>query len=294
MVIIVKQIIIVGCGRMGGWFAERLASAGHRVLLYDSDVGRAARLARRVGGERVGSLSGLGGDGVVLLALPISEAGPVLGSATRMAVGRARFVEISAFKRPLVRYLRLARSRGHVVASIHPLFGPGQKDDRGTTTVHVARRSSEEDRLIRLILPNTRVVRMGVEEHDRAMLVALSLTHFAGLSAGVMLSRLPPPGVETKSLMALLTLVSVALGESESFYGDYAMRSPEAIRLFKSYAGLASRLARRLEKGTAFNDIARVRVVLERRHNLRRAYSSLYLLSRGDVGKTSNRRGPRR
>jgi len=285
---------IVGCGLMGGWFAERLASAGHKVLLYDSDAGKAARLARRVGGERVGSLSGLGGDGIVLLALPISETGPVLASVTRMAAGRARFVEISAFKRPLVRYLGLARSRGHVVASIHPLFGPGQKDDRGTTTVHVARRSREEDRLIRLILPKTRVVRMGVEEHDRAMLVALSLTHFAGLSAGLTLSRLPPPRVETKSLAALLSLVSVALSEPESFYVDYAMRSPEALRLFKSYVGLASRLVRMLEEGAALNDIARARRVLERRHDLRRAYSSLYLLSGGDVGKTSNRRGPMR
>ncbi len=285
---------IIGCGKMGSWFAERLRSSGHSLLLHDSVRPRAVKLARRVSGEVLGSITEAPEDSPTVIALPVSATGPVIAELARGAEGRLRILEVSAFKRPLSRHLRYARMRGHLVASIHPLFGPGQPDDSGTVTIHVDRASRSEDRLVRLVLPRTRLLRMSVEEHDRSMLFALSLTHFIGVSAGLALHRHRGQPVMTKSMSALLSLVAIALNESRSFYEDYPMRSPEALRVFRSYSRIASGLVGRLSREGGWGEVEAVMRGLVERLGLTDLYRSLYRSRGGVAGKTSYSRGVRR
>jgi prephenate dehydrogenase len=284
---------IIGCGKMGTWFAGRLRSTGHSLLLHDAVRPRAVRLARKVGGEVLGSISESPEEAPALIALPVSATGPVIADLARGAERRLRILEVSAFKRPLSRYVRYARMRGHLVASIHPLFGPGQPDDSGTVTVHVDRASRGEDRLVRLVLPRTRLVRMSVEEHDRSMLLALSLTHFIGVSAGLALHRHMAGMVETKSMSALLSLVAIALNESRGFYEDYPMRSPEALRVFRSYSRIVSGLVGRLSREGEWSEVEAVMQGLVERLGLRDLYRSLYRRRVGVAGKASYSRAGR-
>lgn len=270
------RFTIIGCGRMGSWFAERLAKRGADLLLLDQERRRAVDIAGRVGGRVLNSLNEIPPRAPVLLALPINSTVKVLGRLAKIKSQGLRIVEISSFKRPLMRQILYARRRGHVVASIHPLFGPGQRDDRGTVTIHVERASRGEDALIWSLLPRTRVLRMSWPEHDRAMLTALSLTHFIGVSAANLLSKVKPIKVETKSLSILLSLVSVSLNESSDFYAGYPMTSPEALRLFRRYGETVKELVEAFERGEAVKNVERVKRALETRYDLRNLYRRAY------------------
>jgi prephenate dehydrogenase len=261
---------------MGSWFAERLAKRGADLLLIDRERRRAADIAGKVGGRVVTSLDDIPPQSPILLALPIKATFEVLGQLAKIKSRRFRIVEISSFKKPLLRQIVYARRRGHVVASIHPLFGPGQRDDRGTVTIHVGRENRAEDIIVRRLLPRTTIHKMTWSEHDKVMLVALSLTHFIGISSAQLLSRTATMGVMTKSLEALLTLVSISLLEPTEFYTEYPMTNPEAIKLFKKYRDSVTELVEVLERTKAAENVSKVKRILSTRYDLDRIYKHFY------------------
>ncbi|MEM4288742.1 MAG: prephenate dehydrogenase/arogenate dehydrogenase family protein [Nitrososphaerota archaeon] len=270
------RFTIIGCGQMGSWFAENLARRGADILLLDRNSRRASLLAKRTGGEVLNSLRKIPRDRPLLLALPISEIGGVLEQLTNHGRPGLRIVEISSFKKPVIESVRYARRKGHIVASIHPLFGPGQKNDENTVTVHVERASRAEDTLIRMLLPKSEIRRMSWMEHDRAMLVALSLTHFIGVSAAHLLSMHGAIPVKTRSLNSLLSLISIAISEPNDFYTDYPMTHIQAIRLFKKYSESASRWLKMFKNARAASRIMKIRKTLQARYNLDAAYKRVY------------------
>ncbi|MEM2978095.1 MAG: NAD(P)-binding domain-containing protein, partial [Candidatus Hadarchaeales archaeon] len=58
---------IAGAGVMGSWFASLARTEGWEVYLFDLLPERARRVARRVGGQAVGTLRELGEKSEVLL-----------------------------------------------------------------------------------------------------------------------------------------------------------------------------------------------------------------------------------
>jgi len=272
------KFTIIGCGAMGSWFAMRLAERGAELALLDKDQGRATSLAQRVGGKIIKSLGQIAYDQPVLLALPVEAARGVLHTLVTRTRGGLRIVEITSFKGPLRGEIKLARRKGHVVASIHPLFGPGQRGDEGTVTVHVERATEDEDRLIKALLPGTRVVYMDLREHDDAMLVALSLTHFVGLSAAHILASKRRVKDQTPSLRTLLALISITLSEPDSFYEGHAMTSREAIALFKKYRDSVDEVIKVLERRRPRRFVYTIRRRVSNSYDLRGIYSSLYSL----------------
>ncbi|MEM0482955.1 MAG: prephenate dehydrogenase/arogenate dehydrogenase family protein [Nitrososphaerota archaeon] len=270
------RFTIIGCGRMGSWFAESLADRRADLLLLDQDRKRAVEVAERVGGRVINSLNEVTQDSPIVLALPIGAMAEVLDRLSKSKKRRLRIVEISSFKKPIWRKVIYARKRGHVVASIHPLFGPGQKDDRDTITIHVGRASRAEDMVVRRLLPRTTIYRMTWPEHDKAMLAALSFTHFIGISSAHLLSRMTPVKVMTKSLEALLALISISLLEPIEFYTGYPMANREAIKLFKKYSDFVAEFVDTLERGRAVQHINKAKRILSARYDLERIYRHFY------------------
>ncbi|GBC70791.1 hypothetical protein HRbin02_00562 [Candidatus Calditenuaceae archaeon HR02] len=264
---------------MGSWFAERLAKRGVDLLLLDKDRRRAIEIAERVGGQVINSLNEIPTGTPILLALPIDATIEVLDLLSKNMKRGLRIVEISSFKKPVRRQIVYARRRGHIVASIHPLFGPAQRDDRGTVTIHVGRISRSEDIIVRRLLPWTMIHRMTWSQHDKVMLVALSLTHFIGISSAHLLSRLVTLGVKTKSLDALLALISISLLEPDDFYNGYPMTSPEAIKLFRKYRDSVADMIYALERFNVANYVNNARRILSTRYDLDKLYKCFYAYS---------------
>jgi len=254
------RLLVVGCGQMGGWFARHLSSLGHSLELYDVDRNAAERLASEVGGRPIGDLRESGGGDGVIVAVPSRAARGALRELGSLPKRYGFVVEISALKGPVAGEVRRLRRKGMTVVMLHPLFGPRTKDLEGTVAVHVEPGDEEAERsVIDRILPGTRVITMGLREHDASVRYSVGLTHFIGLAAALALSRSAAEPLPTNSMGALMRLVEIALSESDSFYLDEPMRSAASMRVMRAFLRECERTLDLLERGALPSHLRRAR-----------------------------------
>ncbi|MCS7094427.1 MAG: prephenate dehydrogenase/arogenate dehydrogenase family protein [Thaumarchaeota archaeon] len=227
--------MLIGCGQMGSWFARRLSSQGHSLLLFDRRPEAVEGLSKEVNGEVLKGLEAVDGVDVVMLAVPVIEAKKALRELMRAGVRYAGVVDVSALKGPLMDAARAIRAKGITVALIHPLFGPKTENIEGTYTAHVEPGDLDrEEELIRSLLPGTTLLRMGWREHDKASALSVSLTHYLGLALAEVMagsSRTLP----TNSMRVAVRLAEISLQESSSFYDDLVMCSGTAMAALRRY-----------------------------------------------------------
>jgi prephenate dehydrogenase len=256
------ELLIVGCGKMGGWFARHLTGMGHSLELYDVNRKAAEGLASEVGGRAIKDLSESSGVRGVIVAVPISASKGVLRELGNRS-GDWRFVvEIAALKGPVALEVRRLRRKGMTVVMLHPLFGPTTRDLMGAKVAHVEPGDEEKERrVIEQLLPGADVIRIGLREHDAAVRYSVALTHFIGLAAASLLSRSRVRKLPTNSMEVLTRLVEIALSEPESFYRDELMRSPSSGKVMRAFLREGERLLGFLGKGSLDEVLRRLREV---------------------------------
>ncbi len=256
------EILIVGCGQMGGWFARHLSDMGHTLELYDVDRRAAESLASEVGGRALGDISESPRGGGVIVAVPVTAARGVLAMLGRRADNWSFVVEIAALKGPLAAEVRRLRRRGVTVVMLHPLFGPRTREVKGAPVAHVEPGDEEgERRVIEQLLPGAEVIRMTLREHDEAVRYSIALTHFIGLTAASLISRSKVRVLPTNSMNALKRLVEIALSEPDSFYRDVVMNAPSSKRVMRAFLREGDRLLGLLGQEPFYRNVRRLREV---------------------------------
>ncbi len=271
------KILIVGCGVMGSWFADFFARNGHKLYLYDVNKNSALRLSRKKYGVALSSLSKLPEIDGVLVSTPIREAGKVISNISRsLKVGKF-IIEISSFKKPIWKEIEEARRRGIICLSIHPLFGPGVRDLRGTSTVHVEPSEPvSERRILRKLLRGTRLVRMSLDEHDYAMGIAISLTHLVGLAFGSTLVKLGYTAPLTKSLSAALSLVAISYSEPASFYSEEVMYNEYSMLSYETFLREVRSFIEEHDSDKIIDRVMSVKEALGKRFKISKIYVEIY------------------
>jgi chorismate mutase/prephenate dehydrogenase len=165
-------LVIGGRGKMGGWFADFLASQGFRVNIADP----------------AGPLPGFGyvadwtGDALdydlIVLATPLSATPPLLFALARLRP-RGLIFDLGSLKTPLRAGLHALAEAGCRVTSLHPMFGPDTELLSGRHVIFIdlghAAALSEAQELFASTMAE-RVV-MGLDEHDRLIAYVLGLSH---------------------------------------------------------------------------------------------------------------------
>jgi chorismate mutase/prephenate dehydrogenase len=167
-----RALVIGGRGKMGGWFAEFLASQGFRVAIADP---RGAL----PGFDTVAEWQAdpLNFD-LIVLATPLSVTTPLLEFLAQRAP-RALIFDLGSLKTPLRAGLDALVKAGCRVTSVHPMFGPDTELLSGRHVIFIdlghpgALQEAQE-----LFAPTMaeRVV-MGLDEHDRLIAYVLGLSH---------------------------------------------------------------------------------------------------------------------
>jgi chorismate mutase/prephenate dehydrogenase len=167
-----RALVIGGHGKMGGWFAEFLASQGFRVAVADPKGGLP-------GFDTVADWQNDPLDfDLIVLATP-------LGITTRLLeflaqrVPRGLIFDLGSLKTPLRAGLDALVKAGCRVTSLHPMFGPDTALLSGRHVIFIdlgnqgALQEAQE-----LFAPTMaeRVV-MGLDEHDRLIAYVLGLSH---------------------------------------------------------------------------------------------------------------------
>ncbi|MDB6083654.1 MAG: chorismate mutase / prephenate dehydrogenase [Gammaproteobacteria bacterium] len=167
-----RALVIGGCGKMGGWFSEFLASQGFGVAIADP--------SGCVPGFE--SLADWQNDpldfDLIVLATPLSvTAGLLLALAERAP--RALIFDLGSLKTPLRAGLEALVNAGCRVTSLHPMFGPDTELLSGRHVIFIDLGNAAALQQAQDLFAPTMAERvvMGLDEHDRLIAYVLGLSH---------------------------------------------------------------------------------------------------------------------
>ena len=166
------RVGVVGGGAMGSWLRREFSSV-HEVAVFDVDRSR----------SDVGSLGELvEWAEVVVVAVPFWEVAGVLKSLAPLSSGRL-VMDIATFKEGVAEAYRLFPPDA-LVASVHPLFGPGAPSIRGQRVLVMevpGRRGAAEAFRFWAAL-GARVEWGDLERHDFYVSRTIALSYAVGLA----------------------------------------------------------------------------------------------------------------
>lgn len=172
-----RALVIGGRGKMGGWFAEFLASQGFRVAIADPQGGLA-------GFDIVADWPSDALDfDLIVLATPLSATADLLKILARRAP-RGLIFDLGSLKTPLRAGLDALVKAGCRVTSVHPMFGPDTELLSGRHVIFIDLGNSDAlDQAQELFAPTMaeRVV-MDLDEHDRLIAYVLGLSHAVNIA----------------------------------------------------------------------------------------------------------------
>ena len=164
-----RALVIGGAGKIGGWFAQFLASQGFAVEIADPAGGAGALKDWRS--------SPLDHDYIVVAA-PLGATNAILRELAERRPGGVIF-DVGSLKTPLRGGLEALRAAGLRVTSIHPMFGPNTELLSGRHVVFIDLGPGDALERTRALFAPTMVeqVVMSLDEHDRLIAYVLGLSH---------------------------------------------------------------------------------------------------------------------
>jgi prephenate dehydrogenase len=162
-------------------FTRLLLERGHTITLFNRDARRAQAVAERHGANHSISIKDAASGSDLILICASTEAVPGLIEEVRLHTKSDAIIsEIASFKAKTVPALK--RSGGPRPLSIHPMFGPDIATFQGETIAVVTVNDSvKEMETARALFPESKLISLDPEAHDRCMASILSLPYYMNL-----------------------------------------------------------------------------------------------------------------
>ena len=187
------RIAVVGAaGQMGKWFTRYLNSKNHQVVVFDNNRKSCKKLAQTLQVEFSGELKkAVHNAELVVVSVPMDVTPKVLKTIGPLSSEGTVIVEISSVKSRIISILRdISKTRNIIPVSIHTLFGPGtRKLDGKRVAIIPVMDAVVEMKHIRNLLPEADLIQVGVNRHDEAMGIILSLTYFMNIVFSAVVSK---------------------------------------------------------------------------------------------------------
>lgn len=211
------QLLVVGAGEMGRWFAGQ--SGADAIAFADRDAGTARAAAAAFDDARAIPLDSEETFDTVCLAVPMSAVPTAIEEHAEKATEAV--VDVSGEMRDSVAALE-AHAEGLEGASFHPLFSASNAP--GNVPVVTVREGPTIDRLrSALEAAGNEVFETTVSTHDRAMETVQAKTHTAVL-AYALASEEVDPRFHTTLSAPLSELASTLTGNTPEVYAEIQSR----------------------------------------------------------------------
>jgi len=188
-----KIAVLGGAGRMGRWFVHYFISRGHMIIISDVKLDEARAFAKATSLELAkNNIEAAKKADLIMVSTPIQVTPKVIHEIIPHVRKGTVVAEISSFKAHLLKNLaEITRiNMGILPLSIHPLFGPGTQKLEGKKIAVIPILNAEaEKKLVKELFPEASLIVVDAEEHDRAMALTLSLTHFINIAFVSILSK---------------------------------------------------------------------------------------------------------
>jgi chorismate mutase/prephenate dehydrogenase len=172
-----RALVIGGLGRMGDWLARYLDTVGYVVEVADPGPGES--LFSCTPEWQALSLD----HDLIAVCAPLRASSTILEQlAERRPPGL--IFDIGSLKSPLRDGLEAMRAAGCRIASVHPMFGPGELMLSGRHILFVDVGHTEATREARALFAHTAAecVELGLREHDEVMGWVLGLSHLVNIA----------------------------------------------------------------------------------------------------------------
>ncbi|NNM60978.1 MAG: prephenate dehydrogenase/arogenate dehydrogenase family protein [Steroidobacteraceae bacterium] len=261
-----RALVIGGRGKMGGWFADFLASQGFRVAIADPAGPHAP--FDFVADWRYDPLD----QDLIVLATPLGATAALLCALAERAP-RGLIFDLGSLKTPLRAGLGALVSAGCRVTSLHPMFGPDTELLSGRHVIFIDLGHREALREAQELFAPTMAERvvMGLDEHDRLIAYVLGLSHALNIAFFTALAESGEAAprmarLSSTTFDAQLDVASRVAAESPELYfeiqslNEYGGESLRALRdavdrlIGAVAAGDAAGFAAMMNRGRAYLD----------------------------------------
>ena len=189
-----QALVIGGHGKLGGWFAEFVASQGYAVTVADPSPAPLrpgpARFPRIDRWEDACAAGAPLAHDLVVVATPLGITETVLEAlALRPPTGLV--FDLGSLKTPLRHGLTALAAAGCKVTSLHPMFGPDTELLSGRHLVFIDLGHGGALREAQALFSATMVAQavMSLDDHDRLMAYVLGLSHAVNIAFFTALAR---------------------------------------------------------------------------------------------------------
>src|SRR5271156_2158172 len=210
-----RVLLIGGAGKIGGWFAQFLASQGYAVQIADP---QAAPGPGVLADWRSSDLT----HDFIVVATPLAQTNGILQQlATRRPSGVV--FDVGSLKSPLRSGLQQLQEAGVRVTSVHPMFGPDTALLSGRHVIFIDLKAGDALARARSLFAPTmaELVDMGLDEHDRLIAYVLGLSHAVNIAFFTALAE------SGEAAPRLVQLSSTTFDAQFDIASDVAAESPE-------------------------------------------------------------------
>ncbi|MEM1515378.1 MAG: prephenate dehydrogenase/arogenate dehydrogenase family protein [Candidatus Bathyarchaeia archaeon] len=276
--------IIGGAGRMGIWFTKYFLEHGHRVIISDIRVDKAREIASIMNvGLAESNIEATRKANLVFISTPIDATPKVLVEILPELNEQKTVIEISSLKSRVLPILKMVAERGIKVLSLHPLFGFGAQklSSEKIALIPVVDLMAEKE-LAEKIFPETTLIPVDYNIHEKAMALILSLTHFinivfASVVAEEDIDMLKCLSGTTFTLQFILS--EAVMSEDPSLYASLQIDNEYVITYINKMIKRAMELKNIIEgadHGSFIKFYMETRNLLSRDVDFARAYEKMY------------------
>ncbi|HEX9736104.1 MAG TPA: prephenate dehydrogenase/arogenate dehydrogenase family protein [Thermoanaerobaculia bacterium] len=249
-----RMLLVGGAGNMGGWFQGFARRVGHRVDVVDPAMIPLPAAGGRFG--RFSDIADLDPYDAILVTVPLGVMPAVLAEVVA-ARPRGLVIEIASIKDHLQDVIARGLDLGVRVSSLHPMFGPGKSHYETLTFVLACHRDPQDEKQTIeswLRYPNTHVVSVPFDHHDRLMGWLLGLAHFSGMFFGCALTS---SGLGAEELAACasttynrqLSTARSVLQEDPDLYFDIQSLNPHRGDVYRAAREALDQLVAAVQSG---------------------------------------------
>ena len=174
-----KIAILGAAGNMGGWFISYFSELGHTLIASDpndTDLRSATNIDTTNDNQ-----SAVKDADLVVISVPMGLTAEVIRDVAPHMKKDAILCEIASVKTRAVKALKEVSVYPLTLLSLHPLFGPGAQSLNKRIALIPILDLKKEKQLVDTLFPDSEIIVVDAEQHDRVMAVTLSLPYFVNM-----------------------------------------------------------------------------------------------------------------
>ncbi len=173
-----KTTIIGGAGGMGKWLTNHFLKLGHSVIISDPRIDQNQDSDFEIASNNIAAVDNAD---LVLISVPMKHSVEVIREVLPHMKDESIICEISSIKSNVVEILKTVSTSQIKPLCIHPLFGPGASFLKKKFALIPIQEEDDERKILKSLFPDSQVIIVDADEHDRIMALTLSLPYFTNM-----------------------------------------------------------------------------------------------------------------